>query len=88
MRDLDAGLGRLGQVGEQLDHFGAGLEPMLGRQAPALGGREQRALGDAEQRVMRLVVGGGGEIGLVGRDQRQAERGRRGRSAPARSRAR
>ncbi len=70
--DLDAGLGRLGQVGEKLRHFGAGLEPVLGREAAAVGRREERALGDAEQRVMRLVVGAGGEIGLVGRDQRQA----------------
>ena len=70
--DLDAGLGRLGQVGEQSRHLGAGLEPVLGREAAPLGGREKRALGDAEQGVMRLVVGGGGEIGLVGRDQRQA----------------
>ena len=57
--DLDAGLGRLGQVGEQRGHFGAGLEPVLGREAPAVGRREERALGDAEERVMRLVVGGG-----------------------------
>ena len=72
-RDLDAGLGRLGEIGEQFGHFRARLEPMLGRQAPALGGRDHRAFGDAEQRVMRLVVRGVGEIGLVGRDQGQAE---------------
>ena len=71
--DLDAGLGRLRQVGEQLDHFGAGLEPVLGRETAAVGRRQEGALGDAEQRVMRLVVGAGGEIGLVGRDQRQAD---------------
>ena len=40
--DLDARLDRLGQVGEQLDHLGAGLEPVLGREPPPLGGREQR----------------------------------------------
>ena len=57
MRDLDAGLGRLGQVGEQRQHLGAGLEPVLGREAAALGGRDQGALGDAQQRVVRLVVG-------------------------------
>jgi hypothetical protein len=30
-RDLDAGLRRFGKIGEELDHLGAGLEPMLGR---------------------------------------------------------
>ena len=34
-RDLDAGLGRFGKIGEQLGHLGARLEPVLGRQAPA-----------------------------------------------------
>jgi len=47
---------------------------MLRRQAAAVGGADQRAFGDAQQRVLRLVVGGGGEIGLVGGDQRQALR--------------
>ena len=70
--DLDAGLGRLGQIGEQFGHFRARLEPMLGRQAPALGRRHHRAFGDAEQRVMRFVIRRPGEIGLVGRDQGQA----------------
>ena len=69
--DLDAGFRRLRQVGEQLHHLRARLEPVLGREAAAVGGRNQRALGDAEQRVMRLVVAAGGEIGFVGRDQRQ-----------------
>ena len=45
--DLDAGLCRLGKIGEQFGHFSARLEAMLGRQAPALGRRHHRALGDA-----------------------------------------
>ncbi len=70
--DLDAGLDRLRQVGEEVDHFGAGLEAVLGGEPPPLGGREQGALGDAEKRVVRLVVGAGREIRFVGRDQGQA----------------
>ena len=73
-RDLDAVVERLLEIGEQGAHFGAGLEAMLRRQAAAVGGADQRAFGDAQQRVLRLVVGGGGEIGLVGGDQRQALR--------------
>ena len=55
-RNLDAGLGRLGEVGEQFGHLLARLEAMLGRQTPALGRRQNRAFGDAQQRVMRFVV--------------------------------
>ena len=87
-RDLDAVVERLRQIGEQRAHFGAGLEAMLGRQAAAVGGADQRAFGDAQQRVVRLVIVGGGEIGLVGGDQRQARAHRRDRSAPARRGAR
>ena len=72
-RDLDAGLGRLGKVGEQFGHFRARLEPVFGRQAPALGHRHQRAFSDAEQRVMRLIVRRPGEIRFVGRNQRQTD---------------
>ena len=70
-RNLDARLQRLGQVGEERDHLGAGLETVLGREPPALLRRDERPLGDAEEGVVRLVVGQGCEIGLVGRDQRQ-----------------
>ena len=45
--DLDAGLGRLGEIGEQFGHLRARLEPMLGRKAPALRRRHHRAFGDA-----------------------------------------
>ncbi len=72
LRDLDRVLERLGQIGEQRRHLGAGLEAVLGRELAALGLGDQLALGDADQRVVRLVVGGGGEERLVGRDQRQA----------------
>ena len=71
--DLDAGLGRLGEIGEQFGHLRARLEPMLRRQAPAVGHRHHRAFGDAEQRVMRFIVRRPGEIGFVGRDQGQAD---------------
>ena len=70
-RDLDAVVGRLRQVREQLDHFGARLEAMLAGQPAPVAGADQRAVGDAEQRVLRFVIGGRGEIGFVGRDQRQ-----------------
>ena len=50
------------------------LEPMLGRDAPAVASDEQAAFGDAEQRVMRLVHSGVGEIDVVGRDERQLAR--------------
>ena len=45
--DLDAGFGRLREVGEELGHLGARLEPVLGRQAAAVGGRNQGPLGNA-----------------------------------------
>ena len=64
---------RLREIGEEFRHLRAGLEPVLGGQAPALVGRDHGALGDAEQRVMRLVVRGAAEIGLVGRDQGEAQ---------------
>ena len=70
-RDLDAVVRRLGQVLEQRAHLGAGLESMLRGQAAAIGRGDEGALGDAEQRVLRLEIGRGGEIGLVGRDERK-----------------
>jgi hypothetical protein len=73
-RDFDAVVERLVEIGEQGPHLGAALEAMLGRQAAAVDGADQGAFGDAQQRVLRFVVGGGGEIGLVGGDQRQALR--------------
>ena len=71
-RDLDGGGQRLRQIGEQHRHLRARLEAMIGGQVRAVGLGDQPPFGDAEQRVMRLVIVGGGEIGLVGRDQRQA----------------
>ena len=69
--DLD-GIGeRLRQVGEQLRHLLGGLEEMLPRQPAALVLGDVGALSDAQQRVVRLVVVGGGEIDLVGGDDRQ-----------------
>jgi len=40
---------------------------------PALAVRDEPAGGDSEQRVMGIVVGGLGEEGLVGGDERQSE---------------
>ncbi len=70
-RDLDRVVGGLRQVGEQRDHFRAPFEAVLGRQAPPVAVADQRAVADAQQHVLRLVIGGGGEIGLVARRQRQ-----------------
>ena len=56
LRDLDRRGDRLGQVGEQLGHFRAGLEPVLGGELAPVGLDDQPSFGDADQRVMRLVV--------------------------------
>ncbi len=69
-RDLDGGGQRFRQIGEQFAHLGAGLEAVLGVELAAVGLGDEAALGDADQRVVGLVVGDGGEIRLVGRDQR------------------
>ena len=55
-RDLDGGLDRLGQIGEQLRHLRGALEIMLGAQAPPLIDGDIASLGDAEERVMRLEI--------------------------------
>ena len=64
----------LGQVGEQGAHVGGRLEPVLRRDAAAVGFGQRAALGDAQQRVMRLMHVGGGEVAVVGRDERHAAR--------------
>ena len=46
---------------------------MLGTQTPSLVDRDIAAFGDADQRIMRLEIIGAGEIGLVGRDDREVE---------------
>ncbi len=70
LRDLDGRGERLGQIGEQRDHLGAGLEAVLGRELAAVGLGDQAAFGDADQRVMGLVVAAAGKERLVGGDQR------------------
>ena len=62
---------RLRQIGEQFAHLGAGLEAMFGGELAAVALRDEAAFGDANQRVVRLVVGDGGEVRLVGGDQRK-----------------
>ena len=46
---------------------------MLGAQPAPVVDRDIAPLGDADQRVMRLEIVARGEIGLVGRDERQVE---------------
>ena len=74
LRDLDRVGERLGQIGEQRRHLGAGLEVMLGRELAPVGLGQQAAFGDADQRVMRLVILAPGEERLVGGDERQIHR--------------
>ena len=71
-RDLDRIVGRLRQVGEQLDHLGARLEIVLRRQPPPLVVGDHGTLGNRDERVMRLIVAALREERLVGRHQRQA----------------
>jgi hypothetical protein len=65
---------RLGQVGEQLGHLGAGLEVLLRAEAlrPALVA-QHIALRDADARLVRLVVVAAQELHRMRRHQRQAE---------------
>ena len=70
--DLDCRGERFRQIGKQFAHFGAGLEAMLRRHAPAVGLANHAALRDADQRIVRFVIVGGCEKRLVGRDQRNA----------------
>ena len=72
LRHLDRCRQRLGQIGEQGGHFGAGLEAVLGRELAALAVGDQAAFGDAQQRIVRLVILARGEVRLVGRHQRNA----------------
>ena len=74
LRDLDRRGDRLGQVGKQLGHFGAGLEAVLGRALAPIGLDQQPPFGDADERVMRLMVLAAGEQRLVGGDERDAAR--------------
>ena len=72
--DLDGRRDRFRQIGEQRRHFGAALEPVLGRELCAVAVGDELALGDAEQRIVRFVVLARGEERLVGGDERQAAR--------------
>ena len=69
--DLDRRGQRFRNVGEQHRHFRAGLEAMIRRQLIAVGFGDQAPAGDAQQRIVRFVIVRGGEIRLVGRDQRK-----------------
>ena len=71
-RNLDGRLERVGQVAKQLGHLGPGLEGVARGQAPALVVGDEPTFGDGQQRVVRLVILGLGEVGLVRRHQREA----------------
>ena len=70
-RDLDAGIERVGKIGEELHHLPPRLEIMLGRQPAAVLVGDDPAIRDGEKRIVRLVVAGLGEEGLVRRDDGQ-----------------
>ncbi len=65
---------RLGKVGEAGRHLGSGREVVLGGDLSPIVHGEIAARRDAQQRVVGLVQVGRGEVGLVGRHQRQAAR--------------
>ena len=70
--DVHRGGYRFRQILKQLNHFAAGLEAMLRGELAPVGFRNDTAFGDADQRVVGLVVLRGGEVRLIGRDQRGA----------------
>ena len=70
-RDFDAVARRLGQVREKRKHFRSGLEAMLGRKLAAGAVADDCSLRNADQRIMSFIIGGPGEISLVGGDERQ-----------------
>ena len=74
LRDLDRRGDRLGKVGEQLGHFRAGLEPVLGGELAPVGLDHQPSFGDADQRVMRFVVFPARKQWFVGGDERNPPR--------------
>ena len=70
--NLDGGGERLRQVGEQLRHFGAALEAVLGGELAALGIGDQLAFCDAQQRIVGFMILARGKERLVGGDQGNA----------------
>src|SRR5262245_55583231 len=56
LRNLDRRRERLREVREQGGHFGAGLEPVFGRELAAVALRDHTAFSDADERIMRFVV--------------------------------
>ncbi len=68
--DLDGGIDRLRQVGEERGHLGLCLQVVIRGETPAFVHRDDGPIGDRQKRVMRLVVVGLGEEGLVSGDQR------------------
>ena len=68
--DIQGVVAGLGQIGKQPPHLIGRLEPVLGRDAPAVILADEAARLDAQQGVVRLVLVGAGEIDVVGGDQR------------------
>ena len=83
LRDLDRRGDRLGQVGEQLGHFRAGLEAVLGRELAPVGLDHEPPFGDADQRIMSLVIFPAREQRFVGWQRAGCRAHRRARPAPA-----
>ena len=74
LRDLDRRGDGLGKVREQLCHFRAGLEPVLGRELAPVGLDHEPPFGDADQRIMGLVVLPAREQRFVAGDERDPAR--------------
>jgi len=69
LRDMDRVLERLGQVGEQLRHFGLAEEPALAREGPgAAAVAEHVPFGDAHARLVRGEILLAQELHRMGRD--------------------
>ena len=74
LRDFDGTGQRFRQIREQRCHLGAGLEPVLRRELPALAVGDQFALGDAKQRIVGFIILARSKERFVGGDERQSVR--------------
>src|SRR5262249_35214463 len=72
--DLDRRGDRLGQVGKEASHFGAGLEAVLGRGLAPISFGYEASLSDTDERVVGLILLLGRKERFVGGDERDAAR--------------